>query len=110
MKPKRAMYRQGDVLVERVAGLPDGLRVVPLEGGNVILAHGEATGHWHGFTESAAALLETESGEHADRYLQLDEPAVLRHAEHAPIELPAGIYRVRRQREYSPEEVRNVAD
>lgn len=32
------------------------------------------------------------------------------HQEHGPITLPPGNYRVQIQREYSPEEIRNVAD
>ncbi|MGH9523996.1 MAG: hypothetical protein ACRD3E_15850 [Terriglobales bacterium] len=32
------------------------------------------------------------------------------HEEHAPIVLPPGDYEIVRQREYSPEEIRNVAD
>ena len=41
----------------------------------------------------------------------VDAPdAVLRHEEHAPIVLPQGTYRVRRQRELEPRDARIVAD
>ena len=36
--------------------------------------------------------------------------ATLIHQEHGPIRLPAGEYRVWRQREYSPKEIRIVRD
>ena len=41
---------------------------------------------------------------------EADEAVRLLHEEHAPIDLPAGSYIVRIQREYSPEALRNVAD
>lgn len=103
-------YRQGDVLIERVAELPKGLKQQP-KGEQIILALGEATGHHHS--------VEVEEPDRADwwksedgsaQFLDLAAPARVTHQEHAAIELPAGRYRVTRQREYSPEEVRNVAD
>jgi hypothetical protein len=36
--------------------------------------------------------------------------ATLTHEEHAPVTLTTGYYRVWRQREYSPEEIRVVRD
>ena len=100
---KMKQYRQGDVFVIRVDSVPSG--AVPVDG-PVILAHGEATGHAHTITSKHAKLYEA-AGE---RFLRLSIPAVLRHQEHEPIELPAGEYKVVRQREYSPEAIRNVAD
>jgi hypothetical protein len=44
------------------------------------------------------------------RFLVLAAQAILTHPEHASITLPAGSYQVRRQREYTPEAVRPVAD
>ena len=44
-------------------------------------------------------------------YLVIDGlPQQLRHEEHAEITLPAGIYKITRQREYSPEAIRSVCD
>ena len=48
--------------------------------------------------------------EAAQRILVARAPVVLRHEEHAEIHLPAGTYRVTRQREYSPGELSLVAD
>lgn len=55
---KSKMYRQGDVLVERVAKLPDKIKRVRREGGKIILARGEATGHHHFIADEGCALLE----------------------------------------------------
>ena len=46
-----------------------------------------------------------------DLYLEvLAETATIAHEEHGPIMLPRGGYTVRIQREYSPREIRQVAD
>lgn len=102
----QTQFRQGDVFIERIESLPEDLKPVPCEG-RVILARGEATGHHHSFGASSAALMEAPSGE---RFLSLGQRATLSHQEHDSIVVPAGTYRVRRQREYSPEDIRNVAD
>lgn len=103
---KKQMYRQGDVLIERVSTKPAG-KLVPREGGRVILAHGEVTGHAHAIASQGAALYR----DNGVTTLEITEAmAALKHEEHATIDLPKGIYQVTRQREYSPEAIRNVAD
>lgn len=128
------MWRQGDVLIIRKEGKAtdrEKLREVPREEGRVVLAHGEVTGHAHAITERGCHLFVDEdnrlTGEdamgiitrlgggavglpEADRLLAADEPIVIRHEEHNPIELPAGEYIIRRQREYDPEALRAVED
>ncbi len=101
------IYRQGDVLLLGVDEEPRGAEV-PRENGRVVLAHGEATGHAHVLTDKGAMLYDIPESQ--DRHLRLVHSAYLRHDEHAPIELPPGTYRVRRQREYHPEEIRRVQD
>lgn len=96
-------YRQGDVFVERVESMP--ADATPLDG-PIILAHGEVTGHCHEIKTRGAKLFD-KAGE---RFLVLAKQSVLRHQEHDPITLEPGTYRVVRQREYSPEAIRNVAD
>jgi hypothetical protein len=98
--------RQGDVFIERCRTPEGGLEPVPPEGGRVILAHGEATGHAHALPMAGAALF----ARGAERFLRVVRTTELRHDEHAPIRLTPGTYRVTRQREYSPEEIRFVAD
>jgi hypothetical protein len=101
-------YRQGDVLLVRRTRLPRGTKPVPRDRGRIVLAYGEVTGHAHAIDEEFAELVEVEK----QRFLRVPgkEVATLVHEEHAAIEVPPGIYEVRQQREYSPEEIRNVAD
>lgn len=103
------MYRQGDVMIVRITeSVPKNVKPVDLEQNRVILAHGEVTGHHHSFSsDGGVSLLEAPTG---DRYLKVARKSTLEHQEHAPIEIPRGSYRVIRQREYSPEAIRNVAD
>lgn len=99
-------FRQGDVLIERVEKIPVGMQKQHAKG-RIILAHGEATGHHHSLARDAADWWK---GEGEEQFLELSRPASVTHQEHAAVELPAGRYRVTRQREYSPEAIRNVAD
>lgn len=108
------MFRQGDVLVTAVATKKPSGAPVPLDAGRVILAYGEVTGHAHAVvadtptaTMPAAQLFEEPDG---TRYLLVEAPCALMHEEHGRIPLAPGAYKVTRQREYSPEAIRNVAD
>lgn len=105
-------FRQGDVLIIRVSRKPKGdYREKPRDAGRVVLAYGEVTGHAHAIADSGATLFNLfGAGEHADMWLKITTPVTLRHEEHAKIELPAGDYVVRRQREYHPKRVVYVAD
>lgn len=98
-------YRQGDVLIERVDAMPEGATSRKRENGRVILAHGEVTGHAHAVTGPAELF-------DADRqtFLRVGENAAVVHEEHATIALPPGDYRIKRQCEYTPAEIRRVAD
>jgi hypothetical protein len=117
---KLKTYRQGDVLIEQIAELPEKTRRVKREGGLIILARGEATGHHHSIFDRSCQLLEAPMPPPAqlgqpiiepERFLRIgSHGAAVEHQEHDTIDLPAGNYRVRRQREYSPEAIRNVAD
>ena len=105
------MYRQGDILIIPTDKIPTHLRKVARDSQHrVVLALGEVTGHAHAILDRAADLYEHQDLE--DRFLQvLAEGGVdLVHEEHDTIHLPAGDYIVRRQREYSPEAIRRVAD
>jgi len=101
------MYRQGDVLIVPVKSIPTGAKPVPRENGRVILAHGEATGHAHAILDRNVDMVEKDMR----RFLEIvGGGASVVHEEHATIKLDAGLYEVIRQREYSPEAIRNVAD
>jgi hypothetical protein len=104
------MLRQGDVLlIPCTPGKTDltGAKQVPADAGRVILARGEATGHHHSVASRVAALWVLANGM---RLLQVREATRLDHQEHAPIDLPVGDWLVKRQREYTPESPRQVAD
>ena len=108
------MYRQGDVLIVPIAEaqLPPavpGLEPVgrdPRE--RMILALGESTGHAHAVVGQGA--LYPASAPLEPMHLHLPKGGRVVHEEHAAITLPAGWYRVIRQREYEPGSVRMVAD
>jgi hypothetical protein len=99
-----SLYRHGDVLVSAISELPAGAEKQT----HLVLAEGEITGHAHRISERGAAEL-FQFG--ADTYLRVvAATATLVHEEHGPIALPTGVYRVWRQREYSPREIRIVRD
>lgn len=97
-------YRHGDLLLEEAAALP--IEREKLH--HTILAHGELTGHCHRIRESDGAdLYMTRDG----LFLHVHGVLVsVIHEEHKPIALSRGYYRVWRQREYSPKEIRVVRD
>lgn len=107
MKNKKWQIRQGDVLVECADSIPEGCVPVERNNGRIVLAYGEVTGHAHAIHSNAVEMLRAENG---DRYLKVTETALLIHEEHTAHEIPIGFARVVQQREYSPEEIRNVAD
>jgi hypothetical protein len=104
------MYRQGDVLIVPVSSMPKKLEPIPRENGRVVLAHGEVTGHAHAIAAEGAALFRDPRLMAIFMAVGTDGPVKLEHEEHGTIEIPPGSYQIVRQREYSPEEIRNVAD
>lgn len=107
------IVRQGDILIMRVDEIPADAKKLPRENGRVVLAHGEATGHTHSFGSRLVNMYAV-----ADEFSKLGcgwitvegKGAVLKHEEHSPISFPPGNYRVVRQRTYTPEELKMVAD
>jgi hypothetical protein len=101
-------FRQGDVWIERVTRIPETAKLVQPKDDLIILAHGEVTGHHHSVDAGAADWWKTDTEE---QYLDVKPGgASVKHQEHGPITLRPGKYRVIRQREYSPEAIRTVAD
>lgn len=104
------------------------------DNGRIILAHGEVTGHCHEIITSEQATDTIPPAQYFEepgtgrRVLMATRPCALRHDEHGLIALDpskpvqvrqgdvllnpigAGAWEVIRQREYSPEAIRNVAD
>lgn len=107
-------FRQGDVLLVRIDEseakcLIADVAPVARENGRVVLAHGEVTGHSHALVQSAVKLYEVEK---TVRMTILIVPTTARvyHEEHSAITLRPGAYEVIRQVEYTPNEIRTVAD
>jgi hypothetical protein len=61
--------RQGDILLVPIDELPKGLKEVPRDEGGIVLAEGEATGHFHRIEAPEEALLARDLGEIAGRFL-----------------------------------------
>jgi len=94
------LYRHGDVILEKISSTDLGIKI---QSGNIVLAEGEATGHAHRITSEYAELYETPANDNGVRLLLLKCPAMLLHEEHKALELPAGLFRVRIKRQYSPD-------
>lgn len=99
-------FRQGDVFVEKIDLLPGNLEKQENKD-KIILAWGEATGHHHAITcDNSESFVDCDG----NLFLLLSEEKILTHQEHAPITLPPGNYKVKIQKEYEPEAIRNVLD
>lgn len=119
--------RQGDVALVQVASLPDGCTLVAGQEKKIILAWGEVTGHHHRIedhvstptaadeiAESAIARAQAKArlwkAPNGDTFLEVLEPVTLRHEEHTAHVIPVGLYQQPTQVEYTPAELRRVAD
>ena len=104
------IFRQGDVLIRTIDAIPAGAKdVTPRD--RIVLAYGEVTGHAHAIApDEAREFSLADAAGVVRRFLQVVGEATVRHEEHAAIPLPAGVYEIIQQREYTPEAVRNVAD
>lgn len=103
------IVRQGDVLIVR-RQMPKGCEPIARENGRVVLAHGEVTGHAHAISSERAALFRDPKLAAIFMHVTGDGPVLLEHEEHTTIEIPPGDYEIIRQREYSPEAIRQVED
>lgn len=98
---------QGDVYIREISGIPPGAKSVSPEGGRLVLAYGEVTGHAHAIHRGAVMFRADEGG---GTWLQVDAGADVVHEEHATVTLPPGLYEVTIQSQYTPAAIRNVAD
>lgn len=88
---------------------------VPREGGRIVLAHGEVTGHAHAIASPQATLYEPKVGDAAalalgTRILAARASVALTHEEHGAIDIPRGTWGVRIQRQYEAGAFRRVED
>lgn len=112
MKTFDRAIAQGELYFTRIDAVPSDAIAVPAENGTIVVGHSE-TGHHHVMT-----LERTELYRHPTDLMELfllvkapDELTHLRDFDtHEPIRFEPGAYRVRRQREYTPEGWRRAAD
>lgn len=101
--------RQGDFLLIKADGCDLSSPYLVKEdhpAGEVIVGHGEVTGHMHRVKSFQAEAWKGGGS----RYLNLKEPAELTHDEHGGIPLETGIYKIVQQREWTGESARAVED
>lgn len=104
------MFRQGDILIIAVDTIPTEAQPLKLESGRITLAYGEVTGHSHQVAVKDIPAVKWFGVADDMQYLQAAAPFRIEHQEHGALELPSGAYAVIRQVEYTPEELRRVAD
>jgi hypothetical protein len=104
------MYRQGDILLIPIEKMPAGACPVARQGGCLVLAHGKATGPAHVIKDERAALFCDPKFAAIFMLVEGEDPVALEHEEHDTIAIPPGEYRIVRQREYSPDAFRTMAD
>ncbi len=100
--------RQGDIHIEHIAALPAGLIEAGRDDlGRVVLARGEAHDHTHAIRDRLFCGFRAAGSEGVDYIEVSGAGATLNHefssgdkADHEPIGLAPGVYRVTRQREY----------
>ncbi len=106
------IYRQGDVLLIEVKVIPKDAFEQPIVGHELVLAYGEATGHRHRvefLDKSDGVKLYHASG--GERYLHVAGVTLdLLHEEHETVKVPPGKYLIPSRFEYTPAELRRVAD
>ena len=112
MKTFKNCAAQGDVYFIRTTIIPEGYVEVLPENGDVIVTHSE-TGHHHVMHSTSAKMYRSPYDEF-DSVLVVEHPTELRHKRtfdtHESILFDTGIYKVRRQREYTPAGFRKVQD
>jgi hypothetical protein len=98
------MVRQGDVLFVPIERLPEGIKLEQTK----TVAYGEQTGHHHTLVEvdGKARVFSLEN----NLFTKVEGDVVITHQEHQELPIAPGLYEIRIQQEYTPEEVRRVLD
>lgn len=118
MKKQAFQVRQGDILIESVDAPQQLGEIVPREGGAIVLAYGESSGHRHQIAAKGAKLFRRgstrmlEIGARGGAILAVtsDRGAPLTPERHEPVRIPPGVHEVISQREYAEEDVVNASD
>ena len=103
-------FRQGDILLEKIDKLPSQqIQIDKIQNQDNIIAHGES-GNQHRMNSQ---VLIFEDKKTKDRYIQvLSQETELVHQEHEKLQIPQGLYKIRREREYNgfEQSIRQVRD
>lgn len=101
---------QGDMLIQKIDALPEGLQEKTPENGELILTHSESGHHHVVKKQDGIQFYEANDNGKLTAYLVVNNPKTTcfvehkrQHDTHAPIKFGNGIYRIRRQIESSPE-------
>lgn len=104
-------FAQGDILITKISELPEEVSEMEKEKENYVLAHSE-TGHHHVIDSQHAKAYR--SGNPFIMFVVVKKKTQITHMRafdtHEPIKMDVGVYEIRRQREYTPEGLRVVAD
>lgn len=93
-------YRQGDVMLERIESLPDGLKMEQLSTPRTVIQKSVNSPREHSLTSAKVLVGSLPSGE-VTTFLHVLEDDVLEHQEHGHIPIPKGFYAVLKQQQYS---------
>lgn len=111
MKFIKGQKRQGDVLVENtVKEVPSQAKAAPEDPRGVVLAEGEATGHYHGLGGSRINLFRFDDTQLTSYVTIEGVPAQLKHQEHAEIVVSPGTIEVTIQRQWTLGRMKRVVD
>lgn len=118
MKTFTKMAAQGDFIIMKVAELPKGLTDFEKEGNQYVVAHSE-TGHNHVMDAQTVKAYRYADTQASDRdvfelFLEVEAPTTIEHLRsydtHEALKVEPGVYKIKRQREYTPEGFRRAAD
>jgi len=106
---------QGDLYLQRVDAVPEGFVATKPVENRYVVAHSE-TGHHHVVEAEPEVNYYTDPGEPMVAYLEVKKivGAALEHCRgfdtHKTLRIPQGIFKLSRQREYTPQGWRRVQD
>lgn len=107
----KGQVAQGDITITAVKSAPVGDEIKPV-GGLILVAESE-THHHHAVNGTVARLERGEDPWTCYLHVEGDYADLVHHRDvhpHETVRLPRGAYRIRRQREWTPEGWRAVAD
>jgi len=106
--------QQGDILIQEIPQLPDGVQLVKPKNGKLVIAEGELSGHSHTIIaeKQKVNLYSFTRDGVPELYLQVQSPVIIEHQEHREQTIPTGIYKIGQVLEYDyfAETARQVRD